>query len=106
MKKQSNPPPPTTRPAAPPAPPPPGPSGLCRRLACGQGRWEQALVSAQVWVNRAVFLMNARHNAGHHPYSLMTPEELSDKTIMHHIAEAIDDLKKALAGIDPQETLF
>lgn len=70
------------------------------------GGWEHALVNAQVEVNRAVFLMNARHNAGHHPYSLMTPEELSDKTIMHHIAEAIDELKKARAGLDPQETLF
>jgi hypothetical protein len=106
MKKQSNPPPPTTRPAGPPAPPPPEPSGLCRRLAGAQGRWEQHLVNAQVWVNRAVFLMNARHNAGRHPYSLLTLEELSDQAIMHHIAEAIDDLKKALARIDPQERLF
>lgn len=66
-------------------------------------RWEQSLVNAQVEVNRAVFLMNARFDAGRHPYSRLTREEVGDKAIIVRITSAIDELEKARAGLDKHE---
>jgi hypothetical protein len=65
-----------------------------------------ALVNSQIDVNRAVFLMNARNNRNHHPYSLLDDEALSDAAISEHIASAIEHLKKAQASLTVQEDLF
>ncbi len=54
---------------------------------------EQALVNAQIEVNRAVHLMNVRHNRQFYPdYS---DEDLSDEKIMAHVRAAIKDLNEA-----------
>ncbi|HPS94614.1 MAG TPA: hypothetical protein PK600_09140 [Deltaproteobacteria bacterium] len=59
---------------------------------------EQALVNAQVDLNRAAFLMNAEPNKKLRPYSLMSAEEYDDGHILRHIDSAIKNLQEAREG--------
>ncbi len=60
--------------------------------------WEQALVNAQVDVNRAVFLMNARGNRKQRPYNMMSDEDISGRKILKEIDLAIKDLQETREG--------
>lgn len=63
----------------------------------------QGLVNAQVSVNRACHLMNARMNRHIFPYSNYTDEDLADKKVCDHIEQAIKDLQRAMrraTGVD------
>lgn len=56
----------------------------------------QNLVNAQVEVNRACHLMNARMNRHIFPYSNYTDEDLADKKVCDHIEQAINHLQRAM----------
>lgn len=56
---------------------------------------EQKLVNAQIDVNRAVFLMNARNNRQFHAYKEV---DASDDAICLHIDNAIRELTAARSG--------
>ncbi len=56
---------------------------------------EQKLVNAQVEVNRAVFLMNARNNSQIAEYKDI---DASDEAICQHIERAICELTDARCG--------
>lgn len=59
--------------------------------------WEQDLVSAQVEVNRCVFVMNVMSGA----CDLLPPETYTPKMVIEHIDEAINDLQKARMCLSP-----
>lgn len=60
--------------------------------------WEQRLVNAQLNVNRAVWMMNARWN----PETMKHTESDPDAYIKKCIEEAIEDLRQA----NPQGSLL
>lgn len=56
----------------------------------------QALVNAQVDINRALFIANARMNRFQYPS--MTDEELSEDKVVGYAKQARKSLDKALKG--------
>jgi hypothetical protein len=66
----------------------------------------QSLVNAQCEVNRAVFLMNARHNRNQHPYTLMDDDSFKVEKLAKLISNAIEDLKKAQQSLPGQGEMF
>lgn len=66
----------------------------------------QALVNAQIEVNRAVFVMNARDNRMHHPFSMLDDSSLTDAALLKHVDQAIAELKKVQESLSLQVEMF
>lgn len=66
----------------------------------------QALVNAQVSVNRAMFVMNARDNRKHHPYTMLDDRSLTDEALLKYVDQAIADLRKVQESLSLQVEMF
>jgi hypothetical protein len=66
----------------------------------------QALVNAQIAVNRAVFIMNARNNRAHHPFSMLDDSSLTDAALLKHVDEAVAYLRKVQESLLLQVEMF
>jgi len=66
----------------------------------------QALVNANISVNRAVFIMNARNNRTHHPFSMLDDSSLTDAALLKHVDQAIAELRKVQESLSLQVEMF